>query len=87
MLIWLHGNPNPQELGDRMTEHPTFRHAVFSWMEDIIKCELPGMTEPLRDAVLPLEADCRIKRPPQVAGLDMDNFAFVSRITMRSDLT
>lgn len=41
LLLWLKGNPNPQLLQDQMREHSSFRGAVFTWLEDIIKCELP----------------------------------------------
>lgn len=41
LLLWLEGNPNPQLLQDRITDHPPFRDVVFNWLEDIIKCELP----------------------------------------------
>ncbi|KAF8124455.1 hypothetical protein EV363DRAFT_1178046 [Boletus edulis] len=31
MLLWLEGNPNPQQLRGRMVDFPDFRDAVFSW--------------------------------------------------------
>ncbi|KZV66483.1 hypothetical protein PENSPDRAFT_701175, partial [Peniophora sp. CONT] len=42
MVLWLEGNPNPQRLRDRMLSDPRFRGRVFEWLEDIIRCELPG---------------------------------------------
>ncbi|KAJ6579753.1 hypothetical protein B0H10DRAFT_1637725, partial [Mycena sp. CBHHK59/15] len=43
MLVWIAGNPSPQDLRDRMTANPTFKTDVFTWLESIISCELPGM--------------------------------------------
>jgi hypothetical protein len=76
LLIWLHGNPNPQQLRDHMVEHPPFRTAVFSWLEDIIKCELPELTEPLATAIPLIEedTDCHLKLAPQVSSLDHNSF-------------
>ncbi|KAJ7118469.1 hypothetical protein C8R43DRAFT_832054, partial [Mycena crocata] len=45
MLVWLEGNPSPQDLRDRMSEDSTFKTTMFRWIESIISCELPGMTE------------------------------------------
>ncbi|KAJ6517154.1 hypothetical protein DFH09DRAFT_940470, partial [Mycena vulgaris] len=47
MLVWLAGNPSPQELRDRMVANPDFKAGMFSWMESIISCQLPGMTGPI----------------------------------------
>lgn len=46
-LLWLEGNPNPQVLRDRMIADPIFKERMFAWLEAIISCELPGMTDPL----------------------------------------
>ncbi|KIN96690.1 hypothetical protein M404DRAFT_162547, partial [Pisolithus tinctorius Marx 270] len=44
MLVWVEGNPNPNQLRWKMHKDSTFKTSVTSWLEDIIKCELPGMT-------------------------------------------
>ncbi|KAK7022630.1 hypothetical protein R3P38DRAFT_2416132, partial [Favolaschia claudopus] len=46
MLVWIIGNPSPQALRDSIAGDPAFKTSVFAWLESIIKCELPGMTEP-----------------------------------------
>ncbi|KAF8122488.1 hypothetical protein EV363DRAFT_1182651 [Boletus edulis] len=74
-----------------MAEQPSFRNAVFSWMEDIIKCELPGMTVPVTNVTnscMEEQNDCRMEHPPQVASLDRESFAaefqlFVHRLAIR----
>lgn len=49
MLIWLKGNLNPQALRDRMAEDSDFKATMFSWLESIIKCELPDMQPVIGD--------------------------------------
>jgi Helitron helicase-like domain at N-terminus/PIF1-like helicase len=49
MLLWLKGNLSPQALRDRMSEDCSFASSVITWLESIIHCHLPGMTEPLRE--------------------------------------
>lgn len=41
MLLWITGNPSPQELHDKMTTDEQFKGEMFSWLENIISCELP----------------------------------------------
>lgn len=86
LLIWLDGNPNPQLLRNRMVDDPMFRSDVFSWLEDIIKCELPGTEAPVENASLPVEEDqqdSRIERAPQVSELDDASFALEFRTFVR----
>ncbi|KAJ7315564.1 hypothetical protein DFH08DRAFT_617235, partial [Mycena albidolilacea] len=45
MLVWLEGNPTPQELRDRMRLNPEVQDNMFRWLESIISCELPTTTE------------------------------------------
>ena len=47
MLLWLGGSPNLQLLQDCFEQDELFQANVFQWLEDIIKCELPSMSEPL----------------------------------------
>ncbi|KAJ7086496.1 hypothetical protein C8R44DRAFT_650865, partial [Mycena epipterygia] len=42
MLVWIEGNPTPQNLRDRMSTEPAFKNDMFRWLESIIKCELPS---------------------------------------------
>lgn len=49
MLIWLKGNLNPQALRDRMERDDLFKQTLFTWLESIIKCELPGMVPSIGD--------------------------------------
>ncbi|KAJ7603335.1 hypothetical protein DFH06DRAFT_1022312, partial [Mycena polygramma] len=81
MLIWIAGNPSPQVLRDRMAADDGFKAAVFSWLESIISCELPGMTEVREETcekdTLPPEApsnfvDPRL-RPSPMAPVDGDS--------------
>ncbi|KAF8426464.1 hypothetical protein L210DRAFT_961723 [Boletus edulis BED1] len=69
LLLWLEGNPSPQQLRDRMADGGVFRETMFSWLEDLIRRELPGTTEPVAyTAMAPTEDedanDCRVERPP-----------------------
>jgi hypothetical protein len=54
MLLWIQGNPSPQELRDKMTDEHGFKIRMFDWIESIIKCDLPGMTEILKEQGDPL---------------------------------
>jgi hypothetical protein len=62
MLIWLDGNPSPQELRDRMTMDTFFKENRFTWLESIIKCELPGTTEEI------LETHGKLEHPALTPG-------------------
>lgn len=73
MLIWLAGNPSPQQLRDKMAENPDFKTEMFHWIESIIKCELPDTTsivtepngQPLRKPHRPAGTlDPRLKPQP-----------------------
>ncbi|KZV75924.1 hypothetical protein PENSPDRAFT_570654, partial [Peniophora sp. CONT] len=48
MLIWLRGNLSPQDVRDRMGSDPAFKERMFGWLENVIKCELPGMLSVLK---------------------------------------
>lgn len=86
MLIWIKGNPSPQELRDRMSASPSFQQEVFSWVESIIHCELPGtdrivQEEPghplTRPNLLEGQIDPRLMMPPILShpeGFDRDPF-------------
>ena len=45
MMLWIERNPNPERLRRMMHADPVFQENVLSWLEDLIKCELPGETE------------------------------------------
>jgi len=45
MLLWIEGNPNPERLRRRMLGNSSFQDSVFCWLEDVIRCELPGEIE------------------------------------------
>jgi len=45
MMLWIEHNPNPEQLCQMMHADPVFQENVLSWLEDLIKCELPGETE------------------------------------------
>jgi hypothetical protein len=96
MLIWLKGNPGPQELRDRMANEEGFQLQMFDWIESIIKCELPGMTEILeephnvipRPVLLTGEIDPRMRETPKVGKMTEEEFAvqfriFVSELAIR----
>ncbi|KAF8120862.1 hypothetical protein EV363DRAFT_1187805, partial [Boletus edulis] len=83
LLLWLAGNPNPQLLRDRMDVDGEFKQSMFTWLEDTIKCELPGMTEPLVEHCLdsrrkPVRAtedeDPRLIQPPIIHTMDRLSF-------------
>lgn len=84
MLLWLGGSPNPQLLRDRFEQDESFQANVFQWLEDIIKCELPGMSEPLKGVCGRLmsnveeqgEQDVRLLRAPQISLMEAEDFAY-----------
>lgn len=45
MLLWIEGNPNPERLRRTMLGDSSFQDSVFRWLEDVIRCELPGEIE------------------------------------------
>lgn len=45
MLLWIEGNPNPKRLRRMMNADSAFQESVFKWLEDLIRCELPGQME------------------------------------------
>ncbi|KAF8125569.1 hypothetical protein EV363DRAFT_1098218, partial [Boletus edulis] len=94
LMLWLEGNPSPQQLCDRMVDNLNFRDMVFNWLEDLIHCELPGTTEPVVCTDIgPLSEDddvndCRIEEPPIVKHLEKEDFwkefqAFVTWLTIK----
>lgn len=72
MLLWIKGSPNPQALRDRMQGDETYKLEIVCWLEDTIRCELPGQTrvvhdsEVVRPALAPGELDPRLMDVPQV---------------------
>jgi hypothetical protein len=59
MLIWLHGHLSPLALRDKMQSDPEFKEGLFSWLESIIKCELPGTQEVVPEGDDPLDQPAR----------------------------
>ena len=49
LLIWLDGHPNPQSMRDMMDASPGFRADLIQWLESLIKCELLGTMEEVRE--------------------------------------
>ena len=49
MLVWLHGHPSPQRLRDLMIDSAQYETDMFTWLESLIKCELLGTTQVVRD--------------------------------------
>jgi hypothetical protein len=82
MLIWLKGNPTPQELRDRMKEDPLFRDKMFAWLESIISCQLPSTQEVVvetsgelkADAYKEGKADPRLTKEPLIATMTEEDF-------------
>jgi hypothetical protein len=80
-LIWLRGNPNPQKLRDMM-RNAGFQNSMFSWLEGIIKCELPDDTEVVSEPNGPLlqprreyrGTDVRFEKPIQLKDLPKKDF-------------
>jgi hypothetical protein len=82
MLIWIEGDPTPQQLRDRMRDCPEFQDKMFNWLESIIKCQLPSTTEPVveKDGTMkapplaPGKVDPRTTRAPKIADMTDDQF-------------
>lgn len=86
MLIWLEGNPTPQDLRDRMRASPGFQGKMLQWLESIISCELPSTTEPVIEndgPLLPPEMppgwdDPRLHKKPDVQQMTTKNLKWRS---------
>lgn len=84
LLLWLKGNPSPQELRNRMSESGEYKNRMFSWIESIISCELPGMVDVLseperalpRPKLKSTDVDARIKPQPIVHNMSDDDSEF-----------
>ncbi|KAJ7131640.1 hypothetical protein C8R43DRAFT_895752, partial [Mycena crocata] len=93
MLVWIAGNPSPQDLRDRMNGDDGFKRDVFAWIESIISCHLPGMTEPSvetcpEDAKAPKMPsgwkNPQLEREPLIANLSDAEFETQFKETVRS---
>ncbi|KAJ7840460.1 hypothetical protein B0H13DRAFT_1510811, partial [Mycena leptocephala] len=90
MLVWLEGNPTPQELRDRMRENPDFPARMFGWLESIISCELPSTRDPVIETdrpLLPPEMppgweDPRLHKKPDVEMMTDQEFETAFRATV-----
>jgi Helitron helicase-like domain at N-terminus len=79
MLLWIEGNPNPQELRDRMAACPEFQASMFNWIESIIQCQLPNTLTEI------LEHGSELKCPPR--RLDGDPRPLVSTVIVNNNRT
>jgi hypothetical protein len=96
MLVWLQGNLSPQALWDKINVDHPFTVSVISWLESVIHCHLPGMTEPLQECqdnpLKPPEKrheflDPRVAEPPLLRDSSGDEFdkafqAFVTELAV-----
>jgi hypothetical protein len=90
MLVWIEGNPTPQELRDRMREDPAFQTRMFQCLEAIISCELPSTTEPVIETGVPLLPpeipsgwdDLRLHKKPAVKDMSDEEFEIALRQTV-----
>ena len=64
MLLWIEGNPNPQDLHDAMATNAEFQTSMFRWIESIIKCQLPSTFMEI------LEHGTELRPPPKHVGKD-----------------
>ncbi|KAI6001858.1 hypothetical protein EDD15DRAFT_2385661 [Pisolithus albus] len=95
ILLWLEGNLNPERLRSKMITSPSFQRDMFTWLESLIKCELPRTStvcpseteKPSGDDEMD-DCDPRIERPPKIDEFDEETFArefdsFVERVVMK----
>ncbi|KIO10508.1 hypothetical protein M404DRAFT_21439 [Pisolithus tinctorius Marx 270] len=95
MLLWIDGHPNPERLRSMMMNDERFEGLLFRWLEDVIRCELPGTTiesigdtgssKPARAEDVP---DPRLQEPPQIAMCEQSVFEdafheFVTRLAIQ----
>ncbi|KAK7038370.1 hypothetical protein R3P38DRAFT_2417563, partial [Favolaschia claudopus] len=90
MLIWLAGNPSPQELRDRMAADSNYKCAMFQWLESIISCELPSTKEVVKELNGPIPPpkmpsdwiDPRLHKKPDVRTMSENEFqaAFLTTV-------
>jgi Helitron helicase-like domain at N-terminus/PIF1-like helicase len=70
-LIWLDGHLSPQKMHEQLQSDEAFKENLFEYLESIIKNELPGMREPLKEdagaAVLPPARDTMLPNPSVTA--------------------
>ncbi|KZV60549.1 hypothetical protein PENSPDRAFT_548781, partial [Peniophora sp. CONT] len=79
MVLWLRGNPSPQELRDRVlsSSEPEFAGRLTRWLEATIKCELPGMTEAITRPASEVEQPAKESGcvdPRSAADVPIDSF-------------
>ncbi|KIO07243.1 hypothetical protein M404DRAFT_107747, partial [Pisolithus tinctorius Marx 270] len=77
MLLWVQGHPNPEWLRTMMIDDEHFKDLLFTWLEDLIKCELPGTTPDSVDLAETNPAkplDPHLQQPPQIADLEEGAF-------------
>ncbi|EGO04615.1 hypothetical protein SERLA73DRAFT_68302 [Serpula lacrymans var. lacrymans S7.3] len=92
MLLWLKGNPAPQDLRDHMSAGDGFKTLMFTWLESIIHSHLPGeevlhtetpgeaLHRPPRDAHV---ADPCLNDEPKSVNMTNEDFALAFRQTVR----
>ncbi|KIK87389.1 hypothetical protein PAXRUDRAFT_152414, partial [Paxillus rubicundulus Ve08.2h10] len=75
MLLWIASNPSPQALHNMLNGDPGYKQSSFEWMESVISCQLPRMTDvqiewSVEDINHPTcdvhEVDPQLECPPQV---------------------
>ncbi|KIN96426.1 hypothetical protein M404DRAFT_33317 [Pisolithus tinctorius Marx 270] len=83
MLLWVEGHPNPERLRSMMIDDKNFGASLFGWLEDLIKCELPGTSpdgigptepEPAKPVRQDDELDPCLRQSPQIAELGKETF-------------
>ncbi|KAI6002587.1 hypothetical protein F5J12DRAFT_722853, partial [Pisolithus orientalis] len=75
LLVWVEGNPDPNQLRSRIHDDGTFKSSIISWLEDTIKCKFPGMMNIEDPPFDEHDIDPHLENVPQVIALDDETFA------------
>lgn len=87
MLVWLKGHLSPQALRDRMVASDEYRTKMFKWLEDLIKCHLPGETRCVEESEgKNLQRPMRMSCDPHPASVLPRFLGDVSMENFRSEL-
>lgn len=92
LLVWLKGHLSPQALRDKMVASEAYRAKVFGWLENIIKCHLPGDMEcVVEPAGRPLTRPVRCRGDPHPASINAPVLGGLSpeafKVEMDGDVT
>ncbi|KAJ7144859.1 hypothetical protein C8R43DRAFT_880787 [Mycena crocata] len=71
ILIWLEGALSPKLIQEKAIADDAFKQRLFTWLESIIKLDLPSDTHSVESPLMSSKKNCLMVRPPHP---DEENF-------------